>query len=339
MHFLRYLSIIPVFLLSACGSGSSSTSNLPDPVQGQNFVVITEAAAEETAGTVLASIGGAFDASESALGFGGAVGARVDGDTQAAVATAIVLADRARDSVAFMTTGVSTGAVISESQDCTNGGMSALTINTGSLSAEQFALALQDGTIPAGVSISTQFENCAEGDSVLNGSVTLEIESLSLQGELGVDAFTLAFRAVFDDFTTGSGRIDGDVSLNITSAPGQTNVVVSGDTLAVSVSGQLLSLLEFDVSSSEDTSALLETFDFTLSISSLGRLTVETLEAFRTLAFADEPISGVLRIIGAGNGSITVTALDETNVQLEIDENGDGTVDATIITTWAELDA
>jgi hypothetical protein len=339
MHFLRFLFVISVFLLGACGGGSSSNGNLPDPVQGQNLVLITEATAEETAGTVLDSIDGAFDASESALGFGGAVGARVDGDTRAAVATAIELADRARDSVTFMTTGVSTGAVISETQDCTDGGMSSVSINTGDLSEEEFTLALQDGGIPAGVSISTEFADCREGDSVLNGSVTLEIESMSLEGELGMDTFVLAFRAVFDDFTAGDGSIDGDISLSITSAPGQTDVVVSGDRLAISVSGELLSLLDFDVSSVEDTSALVETFDFTLSISSFGNVTVETVETWRTLAFAEEPISGVLRIIGAGNGSITVTALDEMSVQLEIDEDGDGTVDATIITTWDELDA
>ena len=339
MHLLRYLSIFPILLLGACGGGSDSVRDELAQIQGPNLAVITELTAEETTGAVLDSIDGAFGASESALDFGGAVGARVDGDTRAAVATAIELADRARDSVTFMTTGVSTGAVITETQDCSGGGMSAVTIDTGDLSEEAFALALQEGAVPAGVSITTAFENCQEGDSLLNGSVTLEIESLALDGELGMDTFALAFRAVFDDLTTGDGSIDGDISLSITSAPGQTDVVASGDSLAVSVSGELLSLLDFDVSAIEDTSALLETFDFTLSISSFGRLTVETLEAWRTLAFAEEPISGVLRIIGAGNGSITVTALDEVSVQLEVDEDGDGTVDATIITTWDELDA
>jgi hypothetical protein len=47
----------------------------------------------------------------------------------------------------------------------------------------------------------------------------------------------------------------------------------------------------------------------------------------------------VLRIRGADNASITITALDEVTVQLEVDSDGDGSVDATIVTTWAELDA
>ncbi|MEM8769962.1 MAG: hypothetical protein AAGE43_21210, partial [Pseudomonadota bacterium] len=232
-----------------------------------------------------------------------------------------------------------TGAVISETEPCTDGGTATVSIDTGSLSEQEFVLALQDGVIPSGVAITTAFDNCLESEAgLLDGSVTLVIEQLDLEGELGVDTFSMVFSAIFEDFTSEEGSIDGDISLSAVSSPGQTNVDVSGDSLAVGIDGEALTLVDYVVDTFEDTTALIENFDFTLQVSGLGEITVDTLEAWRTLAFAETPISGVLRIVGLDGGSILVTALDEVNVQLEVDEDGDGTVDVTIMTTWDELE-
>jgi hypothetical protein len=142
---------------------------------------------------------------------------------------------------------------------------------------------------------------------------------------------------VFEDFQTDQGSIDGDISLMLTSTAGMTDASISGDSLEVSVSGEALALVGYSVTAMEDNTEVVETFDFTLQVTVLGELSVETLESWRTLAFAENPISGALRIIGADDGSITVTALDETSVELQVDTDGDGSVDATIMTTWTEL--
>ena len=41
---------------------------------------------------------------------------------------------------------------------------------------------------------------------------------------------------------------------------------------------------------------------------------------------------------GGNNSSARLTAIDNVNVRIDIDTNGDGAIDDTINTTWVELD-
>ena len=49
------------------------------------------------------------------------------------------------------------------------------------------------------------------------------------------------------------------------------------------------------------------------------------------------PSTGVLLITG-DNSSARLVAVDATNVRIDIDNDGDGTLDETIDLTWAELE-
>ncbi len=51
----------------------------------------------------------------------------------------------------------------------------------------------------------------------------------------------------------------------------------------------------------------------------------------------DNPSSGQL-LISDSSSSVLVTVLDNMNVQLDIDLDLDGTIDETIVVTWADLD-
>jgi len=64
--------------------------------------------------------------------------------------------------------------------------------------------------------------------------------------------------------------------------------------------------------------------------STLGTYQVDTLEAFVEDLYGT-PSAGKLKIIGV-NSSVTVTVLNTTTIQFELDSNGDGQVDA----TWTE---
>ena len=61
--------------------------------------------------------------------------------------------------------------------------------------------------------------------------------------------------------------------------------------------------------------------------------TISTLQSFGD----DYPYDGEIEIVGANNASIRIIALDATTVRLEVDSNGDGTVDDVIDTTWDAL--
>lgn len=49
------------------------------------------------------------------------------------------------------------------------------------------------------------------------------------------------------------------------------------------------------------------------------------------------PSAGSLLVEGDGGTSARLTALDEVNVRIELDTDGDGAVDETIDTTWQAL--
>lgn len=67
-----------------------------------------------------------------------------------------------------------------------------------------------------------------------------------------------------------------------------------------------------------------------------GAVVFETLRDFVIMA-DDNPSAGQL-LISDNSASVLITALDNINVQLEIDIDLDGTIDQTIVVTWAELD-
>lgn len=73
-----------------------------------------------------------------------------------------------------------------------------------------------------------------------------------------------------------------------------------------------------------------------------GSVTVTTSMPFQTAGGRDFPHTGALEIVGASGGKITVTVLgDETGpspqVRIELDEDGDGSFEATLTTDWPDL--
>lgn len=64
-----------------------------------------------------------------------------------------------------------------------------------------------------------------------------------------------------------------------------------------------------------------------------GEVTVATVDAI--VQYADDPFprTGALDVTGR-NGSLRITALTPTDVRLDLDSNGDGTIDATTMQRW-----
>jgi hypothetical protein len=79
---MKIHGLLAALVLSAmvgCGGGGSAVDSVVDAeatALTSNMVPITEQTAEVTAAAVIKSIDGAFDAGESALDFGGAIGWR-----------------------------------------------------------------------------------------------------------------------------------------------------------------------------------------------------------------------------------------------------------------------
>ena len=87
------------------------------------------------------------------------------------------------------------------------------------------------------------------------------------------------------------------------------------------------------------TNAFSYTVSGTLTSTRLGgSLTFQTLVPFSGIEGAP-PSSGVLKVSGANNTSLTLTALSSTSVRIDVDTNGDGVFDTSTSKTWSEIAA
>lgn len=204
-------------------------------------------------------------------------------------------------------------------------------------------LASQD-TYTVGDTLSMVFALCDDGfEVVIDGQITMEVTAVS--GDISSGLFTLGMDLDIVEFTVDdggdAGTLDGDLSLLIDTLDYPVSTLeVSGDSLVASAaSGRSLGLenyLSTQVMDQGQVPAL-----YTLSSSGTvwgnrydGEVSFETEVAF---AWTEDgsPTQGRMLIEGE-NSSITITALSSGTLRLEMDFNGDGTVDQTQELTWDE---
>ena len=128
-----------------------------------------------------------------------------------------------------------------------------------------------------------------------------------------------------------------------------TTLTLSGSSLSFDrlVNGaaratRTLSNYNYQLATTLATGTTSQSFSFTASGSFPRFGTVsfaaQTTQPIVTLAGAAHPSSGAGKVTGANGTSVTVTVIS-TGVRLDVDTNGDGTIDATLTRMWAELDA
>ena len=205
-----------------------------------------------------------------------------------------------------------------------------------------------------GDSITADFSNCNLGDGVvLNWGFDFIFVSFSQsvadcfvdfictnQNQLTVD---VDFRNFLLTLGSETESIDGDARIAIdTTSPPLSTVTVSGSSVTISIGGfsELLSAYSVTLTVNSLTDAFVIDGNGTVEIPSLfsGSVTFATPDPFTGIGPAD-PDSGSLLIEGANGATITLIALNNVDVQLGIDLDGDGIVDDTQFTTWDTLDA
>jgi hypothetical protein len=116
---------------------------------------------------------------------------------------------------------------------------------------------------------------------------------------------------------------------------------VSGSSLSIQDGGESHSLTDFTVAYDEDESGSPVTYTFAAEADMTSSEFTGSVSFTTTTTFAGElpivPGSGELRIFGLSNASIRVQPQDTTDVDLNIDLDGNGTIDALVSTTWAAL--
>lgn len=154
------------------------------------------------------------------------------------------------------------------------------------------------------------------------------------------------FAATFDfDMLTASDAIDtvtldGDLGFDLST---EDNIVVDSQinstSLVVQIGANTETLSDYVLTTVIDINTLTQTLSSSGTYTSTvldGSVDFVTMEDF-VVTGDDNPSSGQL-LISELQSSVLVTVIDNISVRLEVDADLDGTIDSTIVVTWAELD-
>ena len=233
--------------------------------------------------------------------------------------------------------GGSANAIIPEViEECPLGG----TITTNGIIADQQSL-----TLTPGDSFDIFYAICNDGFSVIDGSLFYEVDAFS--GDLLTGLYSLTMTATFTDFQVATEEDElvsnGDVTVRIDTLQfPNIEAEVSGNSLTIDGSVSAVVMTDFSSLHTQNTamnpSPYTQTSFGTLNSTLLsGVISYSTPVAFEG-SDADYPNSGEFLVTGS-NSSARLTAIDSVDVRVDIDIDGDGTIDQTVNTTWAELES
>ena len=312
--------------LSACGGSGDS----PPPSSGTQSVAITSA---NQSAVARAAVNGGFSL------------ALVQNETSNGATTSpnsTVVAERLlqhvlraavnqRKSIASATAHPDTGS--SETDPCGVSGTLTSTWNDVD----------NNNQLSAGDILTANFQQCQDTPTLsVNGTVTITLTGTPTESQFTGNAVFASVVAVYGGV---SYTLDGAVAVSETDTDtlSDSSFTVAGTGLTVGIASTGYSdSIAFDsgmVAASSflaGSSSLTLTGSFT-SQSLGGRVTISTPHALMQQNGDAFPSQGSVLIAGASGSTLLVTALNTTQVQLQVDANGDGTVDSTTTTTWTAL--
>ena len=197
--------------------------------------------------------------------------------------------------------------------------------------------------LSAGDILTANFQQCQDTPTLsVNGTVTITLTGTPTESQFTGNAVFASVVAVYGGVTY---TLNGAVAVNEvdtdTLSDSSFTVASTGLTVGIASTGYSDSIA-FDsgmVAASSflaGSSSLTLTGSFT-SQSLGGRVTISTPHALLQQNGDAYPSQGSVLITGASGSTLLVTALNTTQVQLQVDANGDGTVDSTTTTTWTAL--
>jgi len=202
-----------------------------------------------------------------------------------------------------------------------------------------------------GDSITVTFDACTdESGDQYDGTMTIRITQIT--GDLDNPPFALGISVTFNlTITEGGDSFTATGGFNFTlsdDGAGGIGIVMSGTSFSISGMqdgapiNQSLSNFRFELTFDESTGDYTVDFSGTISTGDLGgAVTFDTTTPFQgttsTEFLLENPTAGVLEVTGAGGSKAILTVTGLNTVRIEIDEDGDGTFETTINTTWGAL--
>lgn len=199
-------------------------------------------------------------------------------------------------------------------------------------------------TLTRGDTFQVLYELCNDGaGEVIDGLVEFTVGEFT--GDLLSGTYMLSMDAVVTNLqaVTGTDTVTNNGDATVTLDTQQTPYVeagISGVAMTVDYNARSQTLRNYV--SNQTLDGGLQTLPYTMSAAgSLDSTELAGVVQYSTpVTFAgegaDDPDTGSLLVEGE-NSSARLTAVDNVNVTIEVDTNGDGVIDDTINTTWVDL--
>lgn len=334
----KFLSVALLLSLSACGGGgSSSGTSTPTSTSTSGTVATLDASNQTVASQEVASMAhGLISTSGVAVG--------VDSPKESllyneAFAHLDKLPGYLTDAKA---NPVVAGVVASQTYLCPNSGTYTTSVND----------ADNNNRASAGDTFSIAYNNCVAGSVTLGGTLSFTLNTLS--GTYGTAPYAVGITMSFGNFSGTSSAysmaLNGEYSVSVSTTG------VNAFTQTISASSLSASATYAGVSRSRTLSGYSatvtrvadNTYGYITSFSTSGTLassgfsgtrsvSFSTPTTFQRLGSASFPYVGVMLITGANNSGLKMTTLSNTQVQLELDANGDSIFETSSIVNWNTL--
>ena len=206
-----------------------------------------------------------------------------------------------------------------------------------------------EGQLSSGDSATFLFQACTftlgEDTVTLNGRFTLRAETVT---GAAPGPFSIGVSVTFQSLTVtgpdGLLSVDGGLLLEAGSTDGvEFMTAVSGSRFSAFVqeggASKSVTLANFRLAQQydEETGGYAGTLDAEITSSEIGgRITYATPVPFSGTG-PNDPDDGSFVVTGASGSTLNVLVLDEVNVRILVDTDGDGEPEVTIDTTWDEL--
>jgi hypothetical protein len=311
-------------LLSACGGGGGSDSG----VTASAPVAVTSANAGQVAGAGVNASDGLTGNTQGILGI---VPAGLGSGSPTDVNVVETLIEYIRNAPQYPDAGVQPAAVLNENQNCDSGNISV-----------SFNDADNNLSLSTGDSVTMTANNCVLSGVMIDGSISMG--SVVVSGDQFAPPYSLQFSLQTAGFSVSAGAetvsMRGAGTISELSNDGVSfTSSFTGSGIEITAGGETLSLTNYLITETENqaTGAYSYAINATISSTSLGGSVQVTTEVTFSGTDPLDPDSGKLVCVGAGNTSVTLTVIDSDNVQLDVDSDGDGIVDATLMETWSSL--
>lgn len=201
-------------------------------------------------------------------------------------------------------------------------------------------------TLTAGDFFEIDYNNCDDGfGDVTDGVLRMDIDAFS--GDFLTEMFDMTVTLTLNMFQIATEQDVITSHGGVTATIDTTNLPsvftgISGNSMMVDTNASSESLTNFasslNVDGTLDPALYARSSSGTLDSTQLaGVIRYSTPVTFEGLG-NDFPSSGEFLVEGASS-SLRLIAVNNVDVRIELDSNGDGSVDETILTTWAELTA